>query len=112
MKRFKPRVLAFLWSYFRGYAGWMGISLIATTVFAVSTVLLLALFRPILSEVLLADEDGAARRDAAPLFSIGVTTQQPIVLRIQAAEPRRRGGRGRGRRRSVPRDASGRAPGG
>ena len=52
----------FLWRYFRPYLGWAALTVVATAVFAVTTVLLLALFRPILSDVLLASGDdlGAA----------------------------------------------------
>ncbi len=49
------KLAAFLWRYVRRYVGWAGLSLATTLVYAASTVLLLALFRPILSEVLLAD---------------------------------------------------------
>lgn len=46
----------FLWAYFRRYSLILVATFGATLVFATSTVLLLALFRPILSEVLLADQ--------------------------------------------------------
>lgn len=49
----------FLWRYFRGYSGWTVLAVVTTLAFAVSTVMLLALFRPILSEVLLADDHAA-----------------------------------------------------
>ncbi len=57
------RIGAFLGGYFRRYVGLGLLALVATAVFAVATVTLLALFRPILSDVLLADQgdlDGIA----------------------------------------------------
>ncbi len=57
------RIGAFLGSYFRRYLPLAALAVAATAVFAVSTVMLLALFRPILSDVLLADRgdlEGAA----------------------------------------------------
>ncbi len=50
------RIGAFLWHYFRHYSPWVVLAVASTMVFAVSTVTLLALFRPILSEVLQADQ--------------------------------------------------------
>ena len=47
----------FLWQYFRQYLPLAVLAAVATLVFAVSTVTLLALFRPILSEVILADRE-------------------------------------------------------
>ncbi len=50
------RIGAFLGGYFRRYVPLGLVALAATAVFAVATVTLLALFRPILSDVLLADQ--------------------------------------------------------
>ncbi len=50
------RIGAFLGGYFRRYVPLGLLAVVATAVFAVSTVTLLALFRPILSDVLLADQ--------------------------------------------------------
>ncbi len=50
------RIGAFLGGYFRRYVPLGLLAVAATAIFAVSTVTLLALFRPILSEVLLADK--------------------------------------------------------
>lgn len=55
MKPAFSELAPFLWSYFRRYLGWLALALTATAVYAVTTVLLLALFRPILSDVLLTD---------------------------------------------------------
>ncbi len=46
----------FLWLYFRRYTAYAALAVAATMVFAVATVALLALFRPILSEVVQADK--------------------------------------------------------
>ncbi len=57
------RIGAFLGGYFRRYLPLAVLAVAATAIFAVSTVMLLALFRPILSDVLLADSgdlEGAA----------------------------------------------------
>ena len=50
------KIGSFLWPYFRSYALWTILAVLATAVFAVSTVTLLALFKPILKEVLQADQ--------------------------------------------------------
>jgi len=47
---------AFLWHYGRRYLPWAGLAVISILTFAASTVMLLALLRPIFSEVLLAEE--------------------------------------------------------
>jgi len=52
-------IAPFLGRYLRRYVGYVVAAVAATAVFAVSTVLLLALFRPILSDVLLADGEDA-----------------------------------------------------
>lgn len=46
----------FLWQYFRRYAGWTSIAVVAIIVFATSTVGLLASFRLLLSEVIRTDD--------------------------------------------------------
>ena len=51
-----PALAPFLWSYFRSYWPYLTGALVATLVFALSTVSLLALFLPILSEVLQAED--------------------------------------------------------
>ncbi len=50
----------FLWRYFQPYLGRAGLAVVTTAVYALATVLLLALFRPILADVLLADQDDLA----------------------------------------------------
>ena len=57
LKSERTKVLGFLWGYFRRYSAPLVAALGATAVYSISTVLLLALFRPILSEVLLSDGD-------------------------------------------------------
>ena len=57
------KIRSFLWHYFRRYVPQGLLAVVATVIFAVSTVTLLALFRPILSDVLQADAndlEGAA----------------------------------------------------
>ncbi len=60
------RLIPFLWSYFRRYLGWLALALVATGIYAAATVLLLALFRPILSDVLLTDGGSAGLATALP----------------------------------------------
>ena len=55
MKLPDGELLRFLWPYFRRYWGVLVLAMGTTLIFATSTVMLLALFRPILAEVLLAD---------------------------------------------------------
>ncbi len=55
VQRSDVKIGSFLWQYFRGYALWTVLAVLATAVFAVSTVTLLALFKPILKDVLKAD---------------------------------------------------------
>lgn len=55
MKGASPDVFVVLWGYFRRYRLTLAGALLASLAYALATVLLLALFRPILSEVLLAD---------------------------------------------------------
>ncbi len=56
-----PGVISFLWRYFRRYLPWGAGAIVASITFALTTVMLLAIFRPILSEVLLAGgEPGAS----------------------------------------------------
>ncbi|MEM7354503.1 MAG: ABC transporter ATP-binding protein [Acidobacteriota bacterium] len=52
----QPNIFRFLWDYFRGYSLLLVLAVVATVIFALSTVTLLALFGPILAEVLQADE--------------------------------------------------------
>ncbi|MCP3964466.1 MAG: ABC transporter ATP-binding protein [bacterium] len=52
-----PKMRVFLWRYFRRYVPQATLAVVATAIFAVSTVTLLALFRPILSDVLQADRE-------------------------------------------------------
>ncbi|MCP4661221.1 MAG: ABC transporter ATP-binding protein [bacterium] len=61
------KLAVFLWRYFRRYSPWAILAIGATLVFAVSTVVLLALFRPILSEVLHADDRAALVGNLSPV---------------------------------------------
>ncbi len=79
------RLAPFLGRYFRRYALWTLLAVAATLVFATSTVMLLALFRPILSEVMLADTGTIAGLQLPP--GSAAKEPEPIAPSPEAAPP-------------------------
>ncbi len=65
MKAIPKDLTRFLWGYFRSYTPIFLLTFVVTLIFAGSTVFLLALFRPILSDVLMADRESASGTTAS-----------------------------------------------
>ena len=76
----RVRIGTFLWLYFRRYALLLILAVAATAVFALSTVTLLALFRPILAEVLLADQSEVGGIAGQALAASEETADEPSRL--------------------------------
>lgn len=57
MKKVSSQLTPFLWGYFRSYTPLLILTFFVTLIFSGATVFLLALFRPILSDVLMADRE-------------------------------------------------------